>query len=40
VFTAQRKGLISDAEAVISQLNQVGYRISPAVVSQLKSSLV
>lgn len=40
VFTAQRKGLISDAEAVISQLNQVGYRISPAVVSQLTSSLV
>ena len=40
VFTAQRKGLISDAEAVISQLNQVGYRISLAVVSQLKSSLV
>ena len=40
VFTAQRRGLISDAEAVISQLNQVGYRISPAVVSQLTSSLV
>ncbi len=40
VFTAQRKGLISDAEAVISQLNKVGYRILPAVVSQLKSSLV
>jgi predicted nucleic acid-binding protein len=39
VFTAQRKGLISDAEAIISQLNQVGYRISSAVVSQIKTSL-
>jgi predicted nucleic acid-binding protein len=40
VFAAQRKGLISDAEAVIDQLNQDGYRISPAVVSQIKSSLL
>lgn len=39
VFTAQRKGLISDSEAVIDQLNQVGYRISSAVVSQIKTSL-
>ena len=39
VFTAQRKGLISDSEAVIDQLNQVGYRISSAVVCQIKTSL-
>ncbi len=38
LFTAQRKALINDAEAVIAELNQVGYRISTAVVSQLKNT--
>lgn len=40
LFAAQRKGLIVDAEALITELNQVGYRISAAVVAQLKNSLV
>ena len=39
LFAAQRKALIADAEAVIAELNQVGYRISAAVVAQLKSGL-
>lgn len=37
LFAAQRKALIVDAEAVIADLNQIGYRISPAVIAQLKS---
>jgi predicted nucleic acid-binding protein len=40
LFTAQRKALITDAEAVIAELNQVGYRISTAVVAQLKNTLL
>ncbi|NOS87473.1 MAG: DUF3368 domain-containing protein [Methylococcaceae bacterium] len=40
LFAAQQKGLIADAEALIAELNQVGYRISAAVIAQLKSSLV
>ena len=39
LFAAQRKALIADAEVVIAELNQVGYRISAAVVTQLKSGL-
>jgi hypothetical protein len=39
LFAAQHKALIADAEAVISELNQVGYRISAAVIAQLKSGL-
>ncbi len=39
LFAAQRKGLIADAEALIAELNQVGYRISAAVIAQLKSGL-
>ena len=39
LFAAQRKALIADAEAVIAELNQVGYRISAAVIAQLKSGL-
>lgn len=39
LFSAQRKGLISDAEVLIAELNLVGYRISAAVVAQLKQSL-
>lgn len=39
MFAAQRKGLIADAEALIAELNQVGYRISAAVIAQLKSGL-
>ena len=39
LFAAQRNALIADAEAVIAELNQVGYRISAAVVAQLKSGL-
>jgi predicted nucleic acid-binding protein len=38
LFAAQRKALIADAEALIADLNQVGYRISPEVVKQLKIS--
>lgn len=40
LFAAQRKELIADAEALIAELNQVGYRISAAVIAQLKSGLV
>ncbi len=39
LFTSQRKALITDAETVIAELNQVGYRISTSVVSQLKKSI-
>lgn len=39
LFAAQRKGLIADAEVLIAELNQVGYRISAVVADQLKSSL-
>ena len=39
LFAVQRKALIADAEVVIAELNQVGYRISAAVVTQLKSGL-
>ena len=39
LFAAQRKALIADAEAVIAELNQVGYRISAAVVAQLKNGI-
>ena len=39
LFAAQRKALIADAETVIGELNQVGYRISTIVVSQLKSTM-
>lgn len=38
LFTAQHKGFIVDAETVITQLNQVGYRISAGVVEKLKES--
>ena len=31
--------LIADAETLIAELNQVGYRISAAVIAQLKSGL-
>ena len=40
LFAAQRKGSIADAEALIAELNRVGYRISAAVIAQLKSGLV
>jgi len=40
LFTAQRKRLIEDAEIVIAQLNQIGYRISLEVVIQLKNGLL
>lgn len=36
LFSAQRKELITDAEALITQLHQVGYRISAQIVAQLK----
>lgn len=39
LFTAQRKGLIADAEQVIAQLNNIGYRISADVVAQLKNGM-
>jgi len=39
LFAAQRNALIADAEAVIAELNQVGYRISAAVVIQLKNGM-
>ena len=39
LFAAQRKGLIADAETLIAELNQVGYRNSAAVIAQLKSGL-
>lgn len=38
LFMAQRKGLIASAETSITELNQVGYRISTAVVEQLKQA--
>jgi len=37
LFAAQQKGLIADAETLITELNQVGYRISAAVIAQLRS---
>jgi predicted nucleic acid-binding protein len=37
LFAAQRKELIADAESLIAELNQVGYRISAAVIAQLKA---
>ena len=37
LFAAQRKALIANAEAVIDELNQIGYRISAYVVAQLKN---
>jgi len=40
LLAAQRKTLIADAEAVIAELNQVGYRISAEVVAQLKNAPV
>jgi predicted nucleic acid-binding protein len=39
LFMAQRKGLIASAEDLITELNQVGYRISAQVVTQLKQRL-
>jgi predicted nucleic acid-binding protein len=39
LFAAQRKALIIDAETLIAELKQVGYRISDAVVMQLKNGL-
>jgi predicted nucleic acid-binding protein len=39
LFAAQRKGLITDAEQVIAQLNYIGYRISAEVVRQLKNEM-
>jgi predicted nucleic acid-binding protein len=39
LFDAQRKGLITDAETLIAELNQAGYRISAVVIAQLKSGL-
>ncbi|SJM95408.1 conserved hypothetical protein [Crenothrix polyspora] len=38
LFIAEQKALIVDAEILIADLNQVGYRISPAVINQLKSN--
>ncbi|MDO9399239.1 MAG: DUF3368 domain-containing protein, partial [bacterium] len=40
LFAAQRKELIADADVLIAELNQVGYRISADVIAQLKSGLV
>jgi predicted nucleic acid-binding protein len=39
LFMAQRKALITDAEMLITELNQVGYRISAEVIAQLKQQL-
>jgi len=39
LFTAQRKALITNAELLIAELNQVGYRISADGVAQLKQQL-
>lgn len=39
LFSAQHQGLITDAETVIAQLNQIGYRISANVVMQLKNGI-
>ncbi len=38
LFSAQRHALITNAELLIAELNQVGYRISAQVVAQLKQS--
>ena len=40
LFAAQREGLIADAEVIIAKLNLTGYRISAAVVAQLKDGMV
>ncbi|MDP2100270.1 MAG: hypothetical protein U1C96_00615 [Gallionella sp.] len=40
LFAGQRKALIADAEALIAELNRVGYRISAAVVAQLKNEMI
>lgn len=40
LFAAQRKALVADAEVLIIELNRVGYRISAAVVAQLKSGMI
>ena len=37
LFDEQRKGLIADAETLIAELNQAGYRISALVIAKLKS---
>ncbi len=37
LFTAQHKGLIQDAELLISELRLAGYRISEQVVAKLKT---
>lgn len=37
LFIAEKRKLIDDAESLIEQLTQKGYRISPNVVAQLKS---
>lgn len=34
-FAGQRKGLLADTQALIARLNQIGYRIAPAVIVQL-----
>lgn len=39
LFAAQRKALVVDAEALIAELNRVGYRILAAVVAQLKNGM-
>lgn len=39
LFAAQRKALIANAETVIAELNQAGYRISAAVIAQLKNRI-
>ena len=36
LFTAQQRALIANAEDLILQLTDAGYRISPIVISQLK----
>ncbi|TPQ24245.1 DUF3368 domain-containing protein [Methylomonas sp. EFPC3] len=39
LFAGQRKGLLDNAEAAVTQLNQAGYRISASVVAELKKGL-
>ncbi len=39
LFAAQRKGMITDAEALIAKLNRIGYRISAAVIAQIKKGM-
>lgn len=39
LFAAQRKKLIPDAETLIAELNQMGYRISAAVIAQIKNGM-